>query len=808
MGRTSWRFGFLTVVASLIAGVGPVASADVAPPNGWPNTALTKPMIEGWPNALRISGLNRYQTGLAAALTLRGSGNDESYPFGSPDPATTKGWWGLGSCPRSIIVVAGDSPADALAASSLSDPTGLSTEPLLQRSAAADPLFYPPGGFARVDTDFAPILATTSARSGATGLDVATRLAAQDLRSGGCSAARQAIIVGGTRAVASSVDTELLSIGYEQVFRVAGSSRYATARLIAQSLGTAPLPGGFSESSCLDSRVDDGSARTRFYANSVIEYRPSARSCRLLSRTAVLTDGVTGADALAAGWWTSYWQVPVLLHDGSGDLPRQTSEALETLGIDHLIVLGGTSRISTAVADEALETSGADEVIRIAGDDRYGTSVEMARVFGGWWPSDSGSNFEGSVLCLAASSGQAGAGGTGWPDALAAGPWCARASSAATGGPTRALMPIDGDDPTLSSVAGDLSEPARALVPVLLVPTGATSLPATVTSMLSGAFASGDGWCSGDDGSNSCLVPGFAVAFGGRSVVSDTLLETVSRLVAGGDSAAGSVTEPSLTSTFVTRLDLSPVFDAPTGELWACAERGAYEGVRWLVAEADSLTTNDVYLASDYARDPDGVTRSPATGAPACVAVDVGDGDDVRVRAAGPTSRSTPPQHGASFSLDPDRWLTLDGPIGSSAPTETDGVDSADDSSEGGSTTWTYVSNGTAVTVSALGSTARVESGSIVLALVRGENSRSTTGPDTFSAEITLTTGRGTVKAQVSGEAILAGGVWSLRGQVEFENGSWRFDSGSGGFAAELTVSSPGDLTDDSLEWRLDGVGD
>ena len=30
----------------------------------------------------------------------------------------------------------------------------------------------------------------------------------------------------------------------------------------------------------------------------------------------------TGADALAAGWWTSFWQVPVLLHDGSSTLPR------------------------------------------------------------------------------------------------------------------------------------------------------------------------------------------------------------------------------------------------------------------------------------------------------------------------------------------------------------------------------------------------------------------------------------------------------------------------------------------------------
>ena len=112
------------------------------------------------------------QTSLALALGLRGLGD---YPFDTPDPssggaptlAAADDWWGVGTCPRAIIVVAGDTPADSLAASSLSDPTDRSTEPFLQRSASADPLFEPIGGFARVDTQTAPIIVTRSARQGA-----------------------------------------------------------------------------------------------------------------------------------------------------------------------------------------------------------------------------------------------------------------------------------------------------------------------------------------------------------------------------------------------------------------------------------------------------------------------------------------------------------------------------------------------------------------------------------------------------------------------------------------------------------------
>ena len=57
--------------------------------------------------------------------------------------------------------------------------------------------------------------------------------------------------------------------------------------------------------------------------------------------------------------------------------------------VENLVVLGGSQRISNAVAQEAGELAGA-RVWRIAGRDRYSTSVEMAKTLGGWWPTGRG----------------------------------------------------------------------------------------------------------------------------------------------------------------------------------------------------------------------------------------------------------------------------------------------------------------------------------------------------------------------------------------------------------------------------------
>ena len=253
----AWRFfaKITSLVLVLFLGAAALAASaattELTPgpvsPSQWPRPFDQGPTLEGWPNALRVWGPDRYQTSLATALTMRGLGD---FPFNSPNPAPEGAnllersgpWWGLRICPRSIIVVAGDSPADALAATALSDPTDESTEPYLRRSAAADPLFDPIGGYNRVDTHAAAVLLTRSTRDGAFGLSTSARIAAKDFRSGGCSTARQAIIVGGPAAVPAAVDEELVALGFSEVFRVEGLNRYQTAAKVAIALGTASIP--------------------------------------------------------------------------------------------------------------------------------------------------------------------------------------------------------------------------------------------------------------------------------------------------------------------------------------------------------------------------------------------------------------------------------------------------------------------------------------------------------------------------------------------------------------------------------------
>ena len=557
------------LAAVLLAGVPVIAAEPVAvgagpvAPSQWPNSHLAAPQVEGWPNALRIFGADRYQTSLAGALTTRGTGG---FPFDTADASSIGAsglpaagdWWGLGMCPKSIVIVAGDSPADAISAAALSDPTGGSSEPFLRRVAAADPLFDPPGGFARVDTFAAPILLTPSARSGARALELPVRLAAQDMRSGGCNAARQAIIVGGIEAVPVEVEAELVSVGYTEVFRVSGDSRYGTAAAVANALGTAPVPD--TADGCADPSAADGTAAMAFWANSVVEWRPDSAECRLLGRTVVLADGVDGIDAIAAGWWTSFWQVPVLLHDGSDRLPTETALALSLLDIEHILVLGGPSRLSQSVVDTAARLAGA-EAMRVGGPNRYATSIEMAKHLGGWWPGASGAEFQASLLCLAGSSGT-GRRARGWPDALGAGAWCGAASGAAAnpGTPRRMLSPVTIREPAMvgtspgaapgANAEAAAPRPARDAVPVILVPIGAQRLPPSVEQFLLDAFAA-PGSCAafvggGATGSSAdsaayatalargtCPMPGFAVAFGGASSISPRLLGDVSAILSG-----------------------------------------------------------------------------------------------------------------------------------------------------------------------------------------------------------------------------------------------------------------------------------
>ena len=612
------------VAASLLAvpGAGGQSAPEDGPisPRQWPLSFLAAPELEAWPNAVRMWGPDRHQTALAVSLTLRGKGG---FPFDSPDATSgagrslgsAEGWWGLGLCPRSIIVVTSDVPADAVTAASLSDSTGRSSEPYLRRVAASDPLFDPIGGFARVDTFAAPILLTDSVRDGADSLNHAARLAAQDLRTGGCNAARQAIIVGGPAAVPVEIERELVSIGYDEVFRVSGETRYGTAAVVAQSLGTRSIPR--SVTGCKDFSAADGDAVVAFYANSVVEWRERASRCELLGRTVVLA---VGLDALAAGWWTSFWQVPVLLHDGSDELPTETAVALSLLDVENLIVLGDTSHIPASVAELAAQIAQA-QMRRVAGADRYETSVAMAKIFGGWWPTHTGDHFARSSVCLAALS-EGSRGALGWPDALGAGAFCG-----AAGAPSpdeipyaveRLAGPVDANEPGLVTVArrpsaaalsAALPRPKRAAVPMLLVPAGATELPESVEEFLRDVFVVGR-LCSqavgviGADGSGAddagayaaavnegrCFAPGMVLAFGGEAVITSEVLAQASSLVSGGLAPASEPEVPTLVGAYARHHEdpdrIEKANDAKRG-VGAFATRLPFDGTLFHRADAD-----------------------------------------------------------------------------------------------------------------------------------------------------------------------------------------------------------------------------
>ena len=844
------------VLASLLAlpsagGQTDVAEATDGPvaPSQWPSSFLAAPQIEAWPNAMRIFGPDRFQTALAVALTMRGRGG---FPFESADAtsgdgrslAAADGWWGLGVCPRSVIVVASDSPADALTAAALSDSTGGSSEPYLRRAAASDPLFDPIGGFNRVDTFAAPILLTGSARSGATTLNHAARLAAQDLRRGGCNAARQAIIVGGAAAVPAAVESELVSIGYSEVFRVSGANRYGTAAAVATSLGTAPIPAGVD--GCADPSAADGDAVMTFYANSVIEWRPRARECELLGRTVVLTGGV---DALAAGWWTSFWQVPVLLHDGTDTLPDETAAALSLLDVENLIVLGGKGQIPDSVADLATQIARAEQ-LRVSGPDRYATSVAMAQHFGGWWPTQQGEHFARSSVCLVASSGR-GADARGWPDALGASAWCGAASASSPSqepyvverfiGPVTALEPGSVASARASTRGQSDTAPPRpkhSAVPILLVPAGAPELPESVYELLLRSFTArrrcvdavgglrsygaidfADYGAALDTG--ACFEPGFAVAFGGPSVISPSLLAQVSSMVSGRLAPASEPPLPVLVGSQVpdrddpTRIEKASrakrgvgafatglAFDGtvyyradetgnigghssagngsssasaavPAGRHLLCLPRATYEEARWLVVETAQgrapTMVGDLPALGWYRLDNDGVPRSQGDGAPGCLAVKLPENDPVIVRAVGPYGRSSLP---VALVANEYRRFRITDVIEGGDPLHV-GLPGDVDPELGGTTRWSFRATNMNVDAHLPPRREDVTDAFLSVEISRGIGQEA---PDEFTALWSVETALGTVTGVADGEALFVAGTWELRGVSALRSGTWLRD--------------------------------
>ena len=190
---------------------------------------------------------------------------------------------------------------------------------------------------------------------------------------------KNVIIVGGTSAVGDDVATTLSQTastnsagGDLVVTRISGPTRYDTMEAIDTTAGTSV--GTFNG-----------------------------------KKTAFIATGLDFPDALGAGPVSYADKFPVILTDPS-TLSSQAQATLATLGIQQVLILGGTAAVSSAV-ESAINGMGIPTLTRFAGSDRSKTSTLVADY--------AVTNFGFSNTGVDVASGDESDGGA---DALASGP--------------------------------------------------------------------------------------------------------------------------------------------------------------------------------------------------------------------------------------------------------------------------------------------------------------------------------------------------------------------------------------------------
>ena len=144
--------------------------------------------------------------------------------------------------------------------------------------------------------------------------------------------------IGGEGAISSDVLNELTAAGYV-VERVAGVNRFSTARQVAELAGPDPI-GEF-----------------------------------MAGKAAIVVSGLSFADALAAGPVAAAQGLPILLTTPEA-LHADAESALLSLGIEQVLIIGGTAAVSDDVARRIFSLG--VEVRRIAGPTRQETAVAVA----------------------------------------------------------------------------------------------------------------------------------------------------------------------------------------------------------------------------------------------------------------------------------------------------------------------------------------------------------------------------------------------------------------------------------------------
>ncbi|GAC1540944.1 MAG: hypothetical protein NVS3B12_28200 [Acidimicrobiales bacterium] len=159
---------------------------------------------------------------------------------------------------------------------------------------------------------------------------------------------------------------------------------------------------------------------TRYDTAKIVNETPGAAAVGTVNgkKTAFLARGDKFPDALGAGPVAYSQKFPVILTDPNA-LSPQAAQTLTDLGIQQLLILGGTQAISTSV-EQAADANGVTTLQRFAGTNRSDTSRLVADY--------AIANFKFSNSMFSVASGDANYGGA---DALASGPF----------GATQGLLP-------------------------------------------------------------------------------------------------------------------------------------------------------------------------------------------------------------------------------------------------------------------------------------------------------------------------------------------------------------------------------
>lgn len=214
------------------------------------------------------------------------------------------------------------------------------------------------------------------------------------------------VVLGGTAAISDAVITEVTRLTGATTQRLAGPDRYSTAA---------------------------GVSRASFGADTT---------------TVVLATGEAFADALVGTALAGRLGAPVLLTPRD-QLPDVVRRELQRLSPTRVVVLGGGAAVSDGVAAEVGSVTGA-QIVRVSGSSRYSTAADASQLF----PTST------EVVYVAT--------GTGFADALAAGP-----AAVSNDGPLL-LAPTTGPVPAEVLLALERLSPSRL---VLVGGTGALSEP-------------------------------------------------------------------------------------------------------------------------------------------------------------------------------------------------------------------------------------------------------------------------------------------------------------------------------------------